>query len=139
MDDRETAGGPVLEAFSDPLAREVLAVASAEQVTAAELAAELDVALSTVYRRTNRLEDCGLLDVHRRLGDDGNHYRVFETALRRVVVEFEDGECAVDATTRDGLVDRFEAFWADFESSSSPERSSERDEAAGEPVRGDPT
>lgn len=118
MQESDASPAAVLEVLGDPISRGVLVAAAERPVSADSLAAELDVALSTVYRRTNRLTSYGLLDAEYRIGENGSQYRVFETALERVVFEFDGAACSVDVTKQRGLVDRFESFWTEFESSS---------------------
>jgi DNA-binding transcriptional ArsR family regulator len=82
----------VAELLADPYARDILAAASETPVAAATLAERLDADPSTVYRRLEALEKHDLVVSRVQPRADGHHYSVYQTRLRRVTVELEDGE-----------------------------------------------
>lgn len=107
----------MLDVFGDALTRQILLLASEAPVSAKEIAARLDVTPPTVYRRTDQLIDHDLLTVRHRVDDAGNHYRTFETGLRRVEIELADGGYTIDVQLRQSLGDAFGGFWSDLDQS----------------------
>lgn len=85
LDDR--GRDELLKTLSDPKSRAVLRVTSAEALTAAELSERLDLPLSTVYRKVDRLLDASLIEGSRRIAADGKHPRQYRCIVERVHVE----------------------------------------------------
>jgi alpha-D-ribose 1-methylphosphonate 5-triphosphate synthase subunit PhnG len=82
-------------------------------MSAKTLSDRCDASLPTVYRRAERLVDCGLLAERTEIGGSGHHYSVFEARLDRLTVELDDGELSV-AVERDAPgdpADRFTELW----------------------------
>lgn len=107
----------IFEVFGDPLARRILVFASDRRVSADDLAEQLDVSRPTIYRRLNALIDYDLLRERQEIDAQGNHYQSYESTLRRVTFEIEDGGYNIDLTMRQTLADQFESFWSDLEGS----------------------
>lgn len=95
--------------------RRILALADVEPRSARELAERLDASQPTVYRRVNVCQEYDLLAETTRVDEEGNHYKVYETNLRRVCFEVEDGGYDVTISLRQDLVDRFGDFWGGLE------------------------
>lgn len=108
----------VFEIFGSDLARWILVLASDEAVSAEEIAERCDSSLPTVYRRLNALESHDLLRQNDEIDSDGNHYKTYQTKLRKVCFTIEDGGFTIDLQLRQDLVDKFGAFWGDLEDSS---------------------
>lgn len=115
MGDKNWDPATVFDLFGDSVVRRILVVASDAPVSANELVDRLDVSPPTVYRRINELLEHEFLAERRRIDEDGNQYRVFETTLRRIEFRVEDGGYDVDIGMRRDITDRFEAFWSDLE------------------------
>lgn len=110
----------VFDVFGNELAREILVLASAEPMSAAELAAACESSLPTVYRRLNALEEFDFLTHDRQVDPDGHHYKTYETKLEQLCFTIEDGGYTIDIQIRQDLVERFGAFWSGLEESSAP-------------------
>lgn len=116
-EDCETA--ELLDLLNDECARTILTETSAEPMSANTLSERCDVSPSTIYRRLDRLQACGLVDEQLRPQPDGNHYRVYVSRLDGFSVEFEAGEMRADVdlveqpAERDPA-DRFTRMWEDL-------------------------
>lgn len=117
----------VMDVFGNEYARQILALGSVEPMSAEEMAEVLDASQPTVYRRLNVLLAYDLLKERTRVDDDGHHYKTFETSLRSVTFEVEDGGINVDMELRRDLFDRFSEFWNDLESATGPRDGREDD------------
>lgn len=109
----------VLDVFGSEYARQILALASVEPMSAEELAEHCDVSLPTIYRRVNALLEYDLLQEETEIDADGAHYKVFETNLKRICFEVEDGGFAIDIELEQDVVDQFTDFWDDLDESRS--------------------
>ncbi|MFB6159681.1 MAG: ArsR/SmtB family transcription factor [Haloferacaceae archaeon] len=118
MGDKEWSPSNVFELFGDELARQILVLTSERPLAADELAEHLEVSPPTVYRRTNALVEQDLVRERQQVDADGHHYRTFETTLKRVAFEIEDGGYNVDVEMRRSLADQFQALWTDLERAS---------------------
>lgn len=105
----------LLDVVGDSTNRQILLIANGDPVTAKELAARLDITPPTVYRRTDQLVDHDLLAVSWRVDADGNHYRTFETGLRRIEIELTADRYTIELQLRRSLTDAFSGLWTDLE------------------------
>ncbi|MFB6154969.1 MAG: ArsR/SmtB family transcription factor [Haloferacaceae archaeon] len=110
----------VMDVFGNEYARQILALGSVEPMPAEDMAEVLDASLPTVYRRVNVLLEYDLLKERTQVDDEGHHYKTFETSLRRVAFEVEDGGVNIDMELRRDLFDRFSDFWQELEDAGSP-------------------
>ena len=85
-------------------------------MSAKALSEECDASLPTVYRRAERLAECGLIEERTRLADDGHHYSVYEARLDRLTVDLEGGELqiTVEEKPTEDIADRFTDMWEDI-------------------------
>lgn len=104
----------VLDVVGDDHAREILAHASREAMSVEELSDACDTSERTVYRRLERLETLEWIEEHVEIDPDGHHRSVYETALKTVVVELDDGEYDVRIELREDAADRFAHIWRDM-------------------------
>lgn len=109
----------IFDVIGSEYARQILALGSHEPMSADELADRCGTSLPTVYRRVNALLEYDLLQEESRIDAEGNHYKEFETNLRRICFEVDAGGFDIDIQLRHDMVDRFERFWGDLEESSS--------------------
>lgn len=107
----------VFALLDDDYARALLAATSHRPMTATELSNDCDMSLSTVYRRLDALEHCGLVTARTRLADDGHHVDVYEAQMDELTVCLTDGafdvSLSVESTTHefaDALVDLWEGL-----------------------------
>lgn len=108
----------VFDVFGDRLARRVLVLTSERPLSVDALSEHLDASPPTIYRRVNTLIEYDLVTSQQQVDENGHHYRTFETTLKRIAFEIEDGGYNIDVQMRRSLVDQFEAFWSDLEDSS---------------------
>ena len=99
--------------LNDEYARAILTETSAEPMSAKTLSERCDASLTTVYRRIDRLKECGLVEEQLQPQPDGNHYKLFVARLDSFEVEFEDGEMqtAVQRAEPADPADRFTEMW----------------------------
>jgi len=101
----------VFDILGDEEVRRILAAANVEPVSARDLAAGLDVSEATVYRRVDACTEYDLLTERVQVDEDGNHYSVYETTLKRACFEIEGGGYDVNIELRRDLADQFDDFW----------------------------
>ncbi|WP_049947504.1 winged helix-turn-helix domain-containing protein [Candidatus Halobonum tyrrellensis] len=99
--------------LDDAYARAILTATSSQPMSAKTLSEECDASLPTVYRRVDRLIDCGLLAEQTEVAEDGHHYSVYSARLERLTVELEDGDLQVtlEQAPADDVADRFTDLW----------------------------
>ncbi len=102
--------------LDDEYARAILTATSEQPMSAKTLSEVCDASLPTIYRRAERLVDCGLLTERTEVVSDGHHYSVYEARLRRLTVELDDGRLRVDVEQQptDDMADRFTEMWGDL-------------------------
>lgn len=114
MGEKEWEPTTVFDLFGDDLARRLLVLASDRPFAADELASALDTSLPTVYRRLNALGEYDLVREEQQLDRDGNHYKTYETTLKRISFEIDDGGYNIDLQLRQSLVNQFGDLWTDL-------------------------
>jgi len=114
MSDKKWGPANTLDVFGDPLCRKILIMASESPISATALADHLDVAPPTIYRRTDELSNHDFIRERETIDENGNHYRIFETAIKTVTFEIEDGGYTVNINLRRDLTDEFESFWTEL-------------------------
>lgn len=122
MGEKEWDPATVLDVFGDELARRILVLASDRPVAAHDLAEQLEVSEPTVYRRVNTLLEYDLVRENQEIDADGNHYKSYETALKRASFEIEAGGYNIVLELRRNLADQFDAFWSELERSGAGDR-----------------
>lgn len=103
----------ILELLDDQYAREILRQTRDNAMSAKELSETCEISISTVYRRTERLVECGLLAEQRVARSDGNHYSMYEARLDELTVRLTDTgfEITVSEKSTGDLADRFTDMW----------------------------
>jgi len=93
----------VLALLDDEHARGILEATASRARPARELADQLDISRPTVYRRLERLEDAGLVEVSMAFDADGHHRKTFRATLDTVTVDLyaETVNSAVQVVTDD--------------------------------------
>lgn len=117
MGGKEWTPDNVLDIVGDDLARRILVLTSERPLSADDLSDYLDTSSPTIYRRVNALIEYDLLVERQQVDGDGNHYKTFETTLKRVAFEIDEGGYNVDLQMRQDLAGQFESFWSDLERS----------------------
>lgn len=126
MGEKQWAPTNIFDVFGDQLARQILVLTSERPMSADDLSDHLDASPPTIYRRINALIEYDLMKSQQQVDESGHHYQTFETTLKRIAFEIEDGGYNIDVQMRRSLVDQFNAFWSDLEESS-PSGSFERE------------
>lgn len=88
------AGHPrrALELLGDEYACRIIGALDGEQLSASTLVERCEMSRPTVYRRLDRLEDAGLVDVHTERGHNGQEHRQFSLAVEEIQFQVdEDG------------------------------------------------
>lgn len=103
----------VFALLDDQYARRILLATSSQPMSAKTLSEECEFSLPTVYRRVDRLVDCGLLRERTRVADDGHHHSVYEARVERLEIEIDDGTLSLTVEERpaDDVADRFTTMW----------------------------
>ena len=105
----------VFDVLGNEHARQILALASVEPVSADDLAEHTDASQPTVYRRVNVLQEYDMLTEETELDAEGNHYKTYRTSLERVCFDVENGGFTVDIELRQNVVEQFSEVWTDDE------------------------
>ncbi|MFP9192704.1 winged helix-turn-helix domain-containing protein [Natronosalvus vescus] len=102
----------ILALLDDEYARAILTETSVEPMSASTLSDRCDASLPTIYRRLDRLRECGLISEQTELAPDGNHYSVYEASLERLELTLEDGTLSLEVTRREeDVADKFTRLW----------------------------
>jgi len=104
----------VFALLDDAYARSLLSATSHEPMTAPELSDQCEMSKSTVYRRLNKLEECGLVSAVHVPDPDGNQRKRYEAQLDELVVSLDEGEFELNlqTTTRtQEFADAFTDLW----------------------------
>ncbi|MDS0295363.1 winged helix-turn-helix domain-containing protein [Halogeometricum luteum] len=103
----------VYSLLDDEYARAILTSTNTTAKSAKELSEECNASLPTIYRRTERLIDCGLLEERTELRGDGHHYSVYKARLKRITIELEDDELklGIEKQQPKNMADRFTDIW----------------------------
>lgn len=107
----------VFALLDDEYARSLLAATSHEPMTAPELSDQCEMSLSTVYRRLNDLEDCGLVTGSVVPNADGHHETRYEATLEQLTITLDGGEFQLNlstGTTTQEFADAFADLWEGF-------------------------
>jgi predicted transcriptional regulator len=109
----ERLSGEVYSLLDDEYARAILTATNETAKSAKELSEECGASLPTIYRRAERLIDCGLLEERTELRNDGHHYSVYRARLKRITIELDDDELNVEieAEQPKNMADRFTEMW----------------------------
>jgi DNA-binding transcriptional ArsR family regulator len=93
----EQSGNALLRALGDPKSRAILRATSGRARTASELSEELDLPLSTLYRKLNRLVGASIVEEAPRLASRGKHPSQYRCAIEQVHIRMaEEDEEFVD-------------------------------------------
>lgn len=107
----------VFALLDDEYARSILAATSQHPMTATELSEQCQMSLSTVYRRTNALEEVGLLETQTEIDSEGNHKDCYRALLQRLTVELVDGNYKITLSKTpltQEYADAFTDLWEDL-------------------------
>ncbi|WP_262177312.1 winged helix-turn-helix domain-containing protein [Haloarcula laminariae] len=102
--------------LDDEYARAILTSTSTTGKSAKELSDECDASLPTIYRRTQRLIECGLLEEQTQIEDGGHHYSVYKARLKRLTIELENDTLTIDIEEQptEKMADRFTEMWGEI-------------------------
>lgn len=107
----ECDAADVAALLDDAVARTILTETRETAMSASTLSDRCNVSTPTVYRRLERLRECGLVVEQTRYDPDGHHHKVYAATVDRVAFDVTpDGlDVAVARRERiaDGLADEF--------------------------------
>ncbi|MBV0901898.1 helix-turn-helix domain-containing protein [Haloarcula salina] len=112
----DTQSSEIYALLDDEYARAILTSTETTAKSAKELSDECNASLPTIYRRTERLIDCGLLEEQTKLEDEGHHHSVYKARLKRLTIELENNELTIDIEERpaEKMADRFTNMWGEL-------------------------
>lgn len=94
--------------LADDTARGILAETSVEPMSAATLAARLEVSQPTIYRRIQDLEACNLISQRTQLDPEaGHHKQVYAANLNHLRIDLADGEMTLRIERPESMADAF--------------------------------
>lgn len=101
----------VIEAVENPHDRRILAATQTEAVTAKEIIEDTKVPRSTVYRRLERLEEEGLVEVAGGVMEKGHPMDTYRARVELVQVSVEEGEIEASWRLLETPEDRLHRLW----------------------------
>lgn len=108
----EVAPAKLFELLADEYAREILAQANCEPMSARQLAAACNAHHSTIYRRIEELENFDLLIGQQRLDpEDGHHFTVYRTTMEEITVHLDRDQYVVALRRTEDPIDRMATMW----------------------------
>lgn len=117
MSDSQPSPDELLDLIGDGLVRRIVLLTDDAPKSADQLANELGVSRTTVYRRVNALVEYNLLRQNLETGSDGHHYRTFEPALNEISFRIDDGDFRIAVEVDEDLVDKLDGFLGGLEKS----------------------
>ncbi len=85
----------LLPLLGDEYVMQILKTISEAAAPAREIAEEVGVSRTTVYRRLDRLEEVGLVQASMMYNPDGHHKQQYEVAVDRIQLDIGDGSLEV--------------------------------------------
>lgn len=86
----------VLTALNDRQCREIIEALNENPKTASELADELTIPLSSLYRKLNTLAEVSLLETTIDIRRSGKHVTQYSVAFDAITVDFDHGEFEIE-------------------------------------------
>lgn len=96
FDPDEQSRSTLLGALGDPKSRAILRATTERARTASELSEELDLPLSTLYRKLNRLVDASIIEETPRLASRGRHPSQYYCAIEQVHIRISEEKKSID-------------------------------------------
>lgn len=112
---KEWEADNVFDVFGSEVARQILALASHQPLSATELAEQCEVSEPTIYRRIHALQEHDMLDEQTEVDDEGHHYKQFRTTLEEARFRVDDGQFDIDIQLTKDYTDKFADLWNDLE------------------------
>ena len=89
----------IVSAISDEYSQRIVLETMSKDLTIPKMCSELEIPISTCYRKVHRLLRCGIVRPLRTVIDDsGKKFVSYTASFKRVSIRFESGEVLVDAT-----------------------------------------
>ncbi|MEY7851698.1 helix-turn-helix domain-containing protein [Natrarchaeobius sp. A-rgal3] len=88
-----------------------------EPKSAQELSNELDIPVTTSYRRVEALSELGLLEddeENREFGETGRSQTLYKRNVEEIVLRFEDDALEIESIERDRSDQRLSSVWDDL-------------------------
>jgi len=101
----------IIECLADRCSREILVLTSKKEYSAIKLSEELNIPVSTVYRKLKLLEGSGLIQhVKTVINLSVNEEKYYRCVIRDATINFKGGELSV-SLTKDDYSDKFIRLW----------------------------
>ena len=114
VEDREVR--EIAALLEDEYAHAILIHTAEEEMSAPELSDACEAAVSTIYRRIDRLQEHDLLAERLNLDRNGHHYKMYTARLERITLELINGAFEIEITYRpEAAADRFTEMFEDFD------------------------
>lgn len=105
----------MLQAFSDPTSRRILAACVARARSVKEISEETDIPLASAYRHVNDLVAQGILFRSRSaISDEGRRYDLYRSRIRRATLEMTPEGVAVNWEVNEEVEERLERLWKEL-------------------------
>lgn len=100
-----------IKLLADKYSRVIMALTSMKEYPALQLSLDLDIPLTTVYRKLKRLEDAKLIQNVKTLIDRaGNEEKYYRCTIREATLKFSKGEFLINIERVD-YRDKFVMLW----------------------------
>lgn len=101
----------IIEYLADSCSREILVLTSKKEYSAIELSEELNVPISTVYRKLKLLEGSGLIQhVKTVINPSVKEEKYYRCVIRDATINFRGGDLSV-SLMKDDYSDKFIRLW----------------------------
>ena len=104
----------LFKALSEETSRAILVHTSGQARSAADLADEIGVSQSTIYRRAEELQTNDLLQDEIEIDTGGDHHKVYRARIERLEVDIRDDELTYHVEWREDGADRLTRIWEDI-------------------------
>ena len=108
----EAAKQRILLAVADQYSRKILTATTNDPVSALDLAKSCQIPTTTLYRRIEELVLAGLMAaVESGRTTDGKWYDLYRSLIRRIDVNFDNGNVRVEVAINYHVADKFTKMW----------------------------
>lgn len=106
---------PFLDVLTDETALTIFRCVHERPRSAQTLEDICDASLKTIYRRTEALQEAGLISSVTQIDEDGGHYTAYTTAVEEVEISIKPDDPAVEVNIQRGDdVKQFVSVWREL-------------------------
>lgn len=113
-ENREVDEDALFGALENETSRAILAHTSEEARSVKELAEQIDVSQTSIYRRLEQLTEDGLVHETLQLDQSGNHFKLYRAAITHVSVNLENDDVQTRVDWHEDVSERFTRIWEDI-------------------------